>query len=277
MPPHVSRHFVDLPQGTVHYAEAGNGTPVLLLHQTPRSWDEFRDVLPLLGRTRRAIAMDTIGFGDSTALPAGGDSIEAWSEVVVALLDALGLDHVDLVGHHTGAVVAIDAAGRAPGRVRSLVLSSAPYDRPGAPAAAAPGRSVVDEAEPTADGAHLLELWRTRAAFYPEGDVDLLQRYLVDALKAGPRAAEGHRVVARYGVVEAVERIRCPVLLVAATADPFAYPVLPRLQAALPHARTVEIEGGMVPLPDQMPEAFASAVDGFLASVDAGAGRPGSS
>ena len=44
---------------------------MLLLHQTPRSWDEYRDVIPILARRRRVIAMDTIGFGDSTRLPPG--------------------------------------------------------------------------------------------------------------------------------------------------------------------------------------------------------------
>jgi hypothetical protein len=57
------------------------------------------------------------------------------------------------------------------------------------------------------------------------------------------------------------------VLLVGATADPHAYPGLPRLRAALPHASVTEIEGGMVPLPDGMPEAFAWAVTGFLDAV----------
>ena len=263
----MTRRFVDVSQGTVHYAEAGGGDPVLLLHQTPRSWDEFRDVLPLLGRKRRAIAMDTIGFGDSEPLPPGSDSIETWSEVVLALLDALAIERVDLVGHHTGAVIALETAVRSPDRVRSVVLSSSPYDEPGAPAAAAPGRTVVDEVEPSADGSHLLELWRTRAAFYPSGDTDLLQRYIVDALKAGPRAAEGHRVVARYDIVSAVGLIACPVLLIGATADPFAYPALARLRAELPEAETTEIEGGMVPLPDQLPEAFAAAVERFLATL----------
>ena len=36
---------------------------VLLLHQTPRSWAEYRAVLPILGTRYRAIAMDTIKKG----------------------------------------------------------------------------------------------------------------------------------------------------------------------------------------------------------------------
>lgn len=63
--------YADTPLGQLHYAEGGEGTPVLLLHQTPRSWDEFREVLPLLATRRRAIAMDMYGFGMS-AKPARG-------------------------------------------------------------------------------------------------------------------------------------------------------------------------------------------------------------
>src|SRR3954447_26552949 len=106
----VERRFVTTPLGRIHAAMAGTGFPVLLLHQTPRSWDEYRDVLPLLGRTRRAIAMDTVGFGDSSALPAERNTVEAWAEVVVELLDALGIEQAHLVGHHTGAVIAAEVA-----------------------------------------------------------------------------------------------------------------------------------------------------------------------
>ena len=208
--------------------------------------------------------MDTIGFGDSSPLPRGADSIEAWAEVVIALLDALDLARVDIVGHHTGASVGIEVAGTKPERVRSLVLSSTPYDEPAARAAEASGRAAVDDVEQRADGSHLLELWRIRAGFYPEGNVELLERFIVDALTAGPLASEGHRVVARYDVQTAVARIRCPVLLIGATADPYAYPALARLRSALPRASVVEIAGGMVPLPDQLPERFATVVEQFL-------------
>ena len=69
----VVRH-VTLAHGPVSYAEAGAGTAaaVLLLHQTPRSWDEYRDVLPRLAAGGyRAIALDTPGFGASAPLPGG--------------------------------------------------------------------------------------------------------------------------------------------------------------------------------------------------------------
>ena len=78
--PQVERSFVPVPSGRIHVAAAGSGAPVLLLHQTPRSWDEFRDVLPLLGRHYRAIAMDTIGYGDSDPLREGQASIESWAK-----------------------------------------------------------------------------------------------------------------------------------------------------------------------------------------------------
>src|SRR5229473_1090955 len=86
--PVIERRFVETPRARIHIAAAGSGRPVLLLHQTPRSWDEYRDVLPRLGRHYRAIAMDTVGFGDSDALPFEENSIEAWSACAFDLLDA---------------------------------------------------------------------------------------------------------------------------------------------------------------------------------------------
>jgi len=266
----VSRRFVDTSAGTIHCAIAGDhsGSDVLLLHQTPRSWNEYREVLPLLGRRRRAVAMDMIGFGDSSALPWGSDSIERWAAVALELLDALEIEQAHLVGHHTGAVVATEMAGRAPERAHSVVLSSAPFDDAQTRAAHLEAGPIVDNVTPRSDGSHVTDLWRTRAGFYPEGRVDLLEAFLIDALKAGPRAAEGHQVVARYDMQAAVKSLRCPVLLVGATHDPYAFPALEPMRAALPDAQVEVIQGGMVPLPDQLPEQFAAAVERFLDRID---------
>jgi len=253
----IERGFTAIPGGVVHHATAGNGAPVLLLHQTPRSWAEYRDVLPILGRHRRAIAMDTLGFGDSTG-PAE-DAIEAYAAGAISFLDALGIERVSLVGHHTGGVIAVELAATRPERVDRLVLSCTPMvDEEGRR-----HRHAVDDVPPSDDGSHLAELWRGRMAFYPAGRPDLLNAFVLDALKAGPRAAIGHAAVRSYVMERRLPLIQAPTLLIGGTED-VAYPDLPRLAAALPGSRIVEIEGGMVPLPDQLPERFAAAVLEFL-------------
>jgi len=259
----ITHRFVDVPAGTIHCAIAGTGRPVLLLHQTPRSWDEYRDVLPLLGRRFQAIAMDTIGYGDSSKPPLGRDSIEHWAEVAMDLADALGIGRLSVVGHHTGAVIATEIAAAFPDRIEAAVLSaSALVDQGFRDRHARPSR--VDNVTRKPDGSHLTELWRIRQPWYPEGDIDLLERFVVDALKAGPRAVEGHAVVARYVMETRLPLIRCPVLVLAPMADPHAYPQARPLADRIAGSRYVEVEGGMVPLPDQMPERFAELVTEFL-------------
>src|SRR4051812_30909722 len=68
--PRLRRAYADAAHGQMHYAEcsatSGAGAlPIVLLHQTPRSWREYGEVLPLLGARRRTIAVDTAGFGES--------------------------------------------------------------------------------------------------------------------------------------------------------------------------------------------------------------------
>lgn len=264
MPTPVRRSFVDVPAGTLHVARAGEaGPPVLLLHQTPRSWDEYRDVLPLLGERFRAIAMDTIGFGDSSK-PREPDTIEVWASVAVSLLDALGIERAHLVGHHTGAVIATEIAAAFPDRVDRLVLSASPLvdEHHRSEHGETP---TVDGVVRRLDGGHLTDLWSMRAAFYPPS-IDLLERFVADALKAGDRAGEGHLVVARYRMEERLPLVQAPTLIVAPTEDPFAYPEARRLAERLPGSRVVDLPGGMVPAPDQLPEEFAAIVADFLAA-----------
>jgi pimeloyl-ACP methyl ester carboxylesterase len=264
--PQVERSFVVTPSGRIHIAFAGAGAPVLLLHQTPRSWDEFRDVLPLLGRNYRVIAMDTVGYGDSDPLPEGQASIENWAKAAHQLLAALGIGRAAIVGHHTGAAIAVEIAAAYPKHVAALVLSASPFvDKARRMEAREVGHGI-DHAVPRIDGGHVAELWSMRQAFYPPDRVDLMERFIVDALKAGSRAAEGHRVVDRYEMETRLPLVRCPALVVAPTADPHAYPHAPKVAAAIAGSTLVEIENGMVPLPDQKPAEFTDVVHDFLAA-----------
>lgn len=258
----IRRGFADTPLGQIHYAEAGEGEPVLLLHQTPRSWDEYRDALPLIGARRRAIAMDTLGFGDSCD-PVGPDSIEEYARGVPLLLDALGLDRADLVGHHTGGVIAIDIAAESPARVGKLVLSSTPLIDEEYRREHAAGHGI-DDVERSHDGTHLVDLWSQRQPFYPSERADLLERFVADALKGGERLRAAHFAIASYEMERRLSRIRCPTLVLTGGDDPYAHPYAEPLAARIGGARVVVIEGGTVPLPDHMPEEFSRAVLDFL-------------
>jgi pimeloyl-ACP methyl ester carboxylesterase len=181
-PPVPRRAYADVAHGQMHYAECGDPaaptTPVVLLHQTPRSWREYAEVLPLLGARRHAIAIDTAGFGESD--PVAAPSIEAWAGAALHLLDAIGVRRAHVVGHHTGGVVALEIAARAPERVASLVLSSTPYTSEAFRRARA-ARPAIDAVAPSADGTHLAALWQKRQPFYPADRPELLQAFVADA------------------------------------------------------------------------------------------------
>ncbi|QFY08722.1 alpha/beta fold hydrolase [Nonomuraea phyllanthi] len=256
----VRRRYVDTPFGQMHLAECGTGAPVLFLHQTPRSWTEYVRVLPIAGGHVRAIAPDTLGFGQSARIDEF--SIERFADGVEAVLDALGLPRVALVGHHTGAVIALEVAARAPSRLSSLVLSAMPHVTPERRARMS-GRPPVDHVVPAPDGGHASELWRQRRGFYDAGQEDDLTRFLVDALQVVDRLGDGHAAVNAYGMAARLPLVRTRTLLMCGADDPYALPDQPALTRALDCELKV-IDGAGVHLPEQRPDAFTEAVLSFL-------------
>ncbi|MGY1805824.1 alpha/beta fold hydrolase [Blastococcus sp. SYSU D00669] len=257
----VRLRYVDTRLGQLHLAECGTGEPVLFLHQTPRSWREYAEVLPLAGRSVRALAMDTVGFGRSARVE-GPWSIEGFADAVLALLDALELPRVALVGHHTGGVVAVEVAARAPERVSALVLSAVPHVD-AARREVVRGRPPIDHVVPAPDGSHLGALWSRRRPFYAAGEEHLLARYVADALEVLDRVEEGHVRVNEYRMEDRLPLVRARSLVVCGADDEYSLPDVPALTAAL-GCRARVIEGAGVPLPEQQPAVFAREVVGFV-------------
>lgn len=117
----VSHRWVEARGLKFHVAEAGSGDDVVLcLHGWPQHWYEWRHLLPALSDRRRVLALDLRGFGWSDA-PRGGYEKENLADDVLAVLDALGIQRVKLVGHDWGAGVA--------GSVSTVPQGTAPLDR----------------------------------------------------------------------------------------------------------------------------------------------------
>jgi pimeloyl-ACP methyl ester carboxylesterase len=259
----IRRGFADIPGGQIHYRTAGSGPTVLMLHQTPRSSDEFLDVIPAFAKHFRVIATDTIGYGDSYRPLDKSTRIADFANSAVQLLDYLEIGRAHVVGHHTGSVIAMELAAAHPDRVDKLVLSAAPYvDEKRREAMRT--RPPVDKVDTKSDGSHLTEMWQLRMTFYPKNRPDLLARYVVDALKAKGNIEVGHQAVEECDVPEMLSRIHAPTLALCGTDDPFCYSDLGKIAGAIPGCEVKELPGGMVPIVDQMPEEFSRIVIEFL-------------
>jgi pimeloyl-ACP methyl ester carboxylesterase len=257
--------YADTPLGQIHYAEAGEGPVVLLLHQCPRSHDEFRELMPLLAQDHRAIAMDMPGYGQSAGLPAP-QTIEHYAAGALDLLDALDVPRAAVLGHHTGGAVALELAASAPSRVGALVLSCAPWADEAFRNAPAGGPGV-DDAERDEDGAHLTTWWGQRSPYYPAPLAPLLDRFVRDALAPGVDPREGHLACRRYVMEQRAPLVRAPTLVLGADGDPFAMPAMDPLAAALTGASSVSravVPGGTIALMERHADEVAAEVRRFL-------------
>jgi pimeloyl-ACP methyl ester carboxylesterase len=109
----------------VHYAEAGDGPPLVLLHGWPQHFWCWRRVVPELAGAHRVICPDLRGFGWTDA-PGRGYDNETFAADAVALLDALELERVGVIGHDWGGFTSFLIALMHPERVNGLLVVSAP-------------------------------------------------------------------------------------------------------------------------------------------------------
>ena len=124
------RHAIQFaaPRGfRIGYVDEGRGTPLLLVHgwpETMRIW--WRNIAPLAAAGFRVIAPDLRGFGASDVAPGGFHDVPSHSRDLAALLDALGIAQVVLVGGDLGGAVLQDFALRFPARVVRIVIFNSP-------------------------------------------------------------------------------------------------------------------------------------------------------
>lgn len=241
--------------GQIHCVEAGSGgVPLILLHQTPRSVDEFAEVLPLLARRRRTIAIDNPGYGCSDPVP-GQPTVADYAGAVIDVIDALKIGNAIMVGHHTGAAIAIELAAAHPDRVDRVVLSGPVY-------ADAKGRAELSKYFQQwfieKDGSHLQDNWDKYFKWLP--DAALVQRFVRDLWRAGETSEQGHLAVARYRMEDRLSLVKCPALLIYNKRDPFADPVRSKpVRDAFKPATEIVLDAGVF-VANEKPALFADAV-----------------
>ncbi|MGH8921921.1 MAG: alpha/beta fold hydrolase [Actinomycetes bacterium] len=109
----------------LHYHEAGEGAPLLLLHGSGpgvSGWSNFRGNLPVFAERFRTLVPDLPGFGRSPRPELDRAYPLVAADAVCRLLDAAGIERAHVLGNSMGGYTALELALAYPERVDRLVL-----------------------------------------------------------------------------------------------------------------------------------------------------------
>ncbi|MEP2101358.1 MAG: alpha/beta hydrolase [Parasphingorhabdus sp.] len=266
----IERDFIPGPFGQVHVRIARptaktQHPPLVLFHPTPYSGDYFLKFMRLMASDRIVIAIDTPGYGDSDR-PKKLQSIDGYAESAAAVLNAMGHGGergppVDLLGYHTGTLIATELAIRHPGLVRKLVLPGLPFFT-----GEARQKAYQDNAKPepvTPDGSHLAKKWGFAAAAIDAGlSLDRAQEHFSDLMQCYPHCWEAYHGVFTYPAEERFGAVQQPVLLITNDGS-----LKQETEAALPlfpQAKLMHIDGVTLGGFDLAPEKYVAAIRPFL-------------
>ena len=255
----VKRGFVDIEEGQVHFRHAGAaaGTTLVMLHASPGSSKLIEGLVGALGRTRRVIAPDTLGNGDSCAPTQAVPEIADYAAATVRVLDALKLQKVDLYGTHTGARIATCLALSHPDRVGKLILDGfglyTPADLDEILKVYAP------EVQPDQNGTHIMWCWhfiRDQYLFFPWfkktaanryaardlPDAHFLHEKFIEVMKGITTYHKSYRAAFRYAMRDTVPQLKVPTLLAFQKSD-MVHPAFEEARKLLPGAALAEPPG----------------------------------
>ncbi|NWG32820.1 MAG: alpha/beta hydrolase [Chloroflexi bacterium] len=274
--------FIEVNGINVHYKTYGQGEPTfILLHGFGASLFSWREVTAPLAEFGTVIAYDRPAFGlTERPLTWEGEnpySQDAQIELVIGLMDALGIERAILVGNSAGGTIAMLTALKYPQRVQSLILADpAVYAGGGAPAWVRPllGTPQMRHLGPLiarqiqTRGPELIELsWHDPSKVTPE----ILEGYqkplrLADWDKALWELTLASR---ESGLAERLGELTLPTLVITGDDDrivPTEQSV--RLAEELPNAQLVVIpQCGHLPH-EERPAEFMQAVTEFLQGLN---------
>ena len=274
--------FVDAGQIRLHYVDEGppDAPPLLFVHGNP-TWSYLwrRPIADLSARGHRCVAFDHMGFGRSDKPPQlSAYSLERHIENAIALIDALDLSDVTLVGHDWGGPIGLGALLERRDRLRSVVLMNTwawelpsflpPFLREfrteGLGEILALGGNLFVESIPggmrrrdadpvmmEAYRAPFPDYWSRAGTLAFQREIPLTERD-----RSAPLMASIH---------ERLPDLTVPVLLVWGMRDPVFQPVfLEQWRELFPKATTVELDDASHFVVEDSPDEVTEAIEGFL-------------
>lgn len=248
----------------IGYEEAGGGerVPIVFLHGVGSDKSVWRRQLAHFGDSRRTVAFDYPGYGDSD--PAvEGMTRDDFATTILAAMTELAIDRAHICGLSLGGVIAIAMHHAWPKRVRSLILADSFADHPD-------GQAIYDRS--VAGSANMRALAEGRADVLLAQPADPAVR--AEVIETMARIDPASYVIGAEAVWLANQReranqIRVPTLVLCGTEDKPTPPALSiALTKLIPGARYEPIERAGHLTNIEQPDAFNTLVNAFVRGVD---------
>lgn len=226
------RAYARTRDGQIHYQVMGEGPPLLLLSESPRTHRQFRQLAPLLAPHFQTIAVDTPGYGNSDP-PAQPVRIEGVAATLADFVQQLDIGRVHVFGVHTGNKLAAVLAADWPQLVDRVVLAGYPHSIiPENAARNAAIRPIFERFHPQygadAHGSHRVRAWAAAQAtlntlWWPQkllvgadvGDADIAdaEAHAIDYVQGWRNTVAMYEAVFALDLAAAYSRIAAPTLV----------------------------------------------------------------
>ncbi len=220
----------------VRYLVSGTGPIIFLLHQSPKSADEYKPQISQWASDFTIIAPDTPGYGGSDPLNAENITIQDIAEATIELADSLGIDQFGLYGFHTGASISIAIGHQFPQRISSIACNGVVVLEDSALEKIM--ENYLPPFIPQWDGGHLTWLWsrmREQLIFFPwhertkearmKFDIsppEILHENTLEVLRSGDHYRAAYGAAFQYRNENFVPQLTIPNLITAASLDPLS-------------------------------------------------------
>ena len=246
------------------YIEAGGGdaTPIVFLHGVGSDKSVWHPQLDHFGKTRRAIAFDYPGYGDSDPAPAG-TTRDDYAAAILSAMRALGVDRAHICGLSLGGVIAIALHHAAPDACASLILADTFAVHPD-------GQAIYDRSVAASADMAALASGRVDALLAAPADVAVRAEVVETMARIDPAAFRiGAEAVWLADQRDRARAIGVPTLVVCGDRDTVTPPALSdELAALIPGSMIMMIEGAGHLGNLERPNEFNRLVEDFIAPLD---------
>jgi 3-oxoadipate enol-lactonase len=250
-------------RGRIGFVERGSGagTPLIFLHGVGSDKSVWRSQLGYFAVTRRTLAFDYTGYGESDF--AEGATRDDFAAAILAAMDALQIEDAHVCGLSLGGVVAIAMHAAAPERCASLIIADSFAVHPD-------GRGIFDRSIAASHNG-MRALAEARVAALLASEDMAVRNEVIETMARIDLAA--YRIGAEaVWLAEQTERaaaIRVPALVLVGDLDPVTPPALSEQLVQLIRGARLEVIPGASHLANlDRPAEFNRAIDDFLSEVE---------